>query len=96
MDNSVPITFKLMPLAILVGIIVILLSVPLLHRINKHVGRELIAAGMVIIILAMGAMLVHLKLTMFTPIEAVGLSIMVMVVPSTIAVLRSLLHLKKT
>jgi len=95
MNESLPITFKLMPAAMLLGIIMILLSIPLLYRANKYVIRELIAAGMVIIVLATGAMLVHLQLTMFTPIQAVALFIMVTAVPSIIAVLRSLLHLKK-
>jgi hypothetical protein len=95
MNESLPITFKLMPAAMLLGIIIILLSIPLLYRANKYVVRELIAAGMVIIVLATGAMLVHLRLTMFTPIQAVALFIMVTAVPSIIAVLRSLLHLKK-
>ena len=96
MNESLPITFKLMPTAMLLGIIMILLSIPLLYRANKYVARELIAAGMVIIVLAIGAMFVHLRLTMFTTIQAVALFIMVTAVPSIIAVLRSLLHLKNS
>ena len=95
MNEVPPITFKLMPAAMLLGIIMILLSIPLLYRANKYVARELIAAGMVIIVLAIGAMLVHLRLTMFTPIQAVALFIMVTAIPLVIAVLRSLLYLKK-
>ncbi len=95
MNESLPITFKLMPAAMLLGIIMILLSIPLLHRANKHVARELIAAGMVIIILAIVTMLIHLSITMFTTIQAFALFIMVIAVPLLIAVLRSLSYLKK-
>ena len=95
MNDYLPITFKLMPAAMLLGIIMILLSIPLRYKVNKYVTRELFAAGMVIIMLAIGAMFVHLRLTMFTPIQAIAMFIMVTAIPLLIAVLRSLLYLKK-
>lgn len=94
-ELPIPLTFKLMPAAMLFAIIMILLSIPLLYRANKYVARELVAAGMVIIILAIGTLLIHLRITMFTRIQAFALFIMVTTIPLVIAVLRSLLYLKK-
>lgn len=117
--NELPITFKLMSAAILLGIIMILTSIPLLYnaigsnrfygfrtrktlssselwyKANKYAARELIAAGMVIITLAIVTLLIHLRVTMFTTIEAFALFIMVTTTPLLIAVLRSWLYLKK-
>jgi hypothetical protein len=84
-----------MPAAMLLGIIIILISIPLLFRANKYVARELIAAGIAIITLAIVILLIHLRITMFTPIEAFALFIMVIAIPLIIAVLRSLLYFKK-
>jgi uncharacterized membrane protein len=117
--NELPITFKLMPAAMLLGLVTILISIPLLYnaigpnrfygfrmrktlsspelwyKANKYAARELVAAGMVIIMLAMGTMLVHLRITMFTTIQAIALFIMVISIPMIIAILRSLFYLKK-
>ena len=119
MNESLPITFKLMPAAMLQGLIMILIAMPLLYnaigpnrfygfrtrktlsrldlwyKTNKYAARELVAAGMVIITLAIVTMLIHLSITMFTTIQAFALFIMVTAVPLLIAVLRSLSYLKK-
>jgi hypothetical protein len=108
-----------MPVAMLLGVMIILVSIPLLYnaigpnrfygfrtrkilsspdlwyKANKYAARELVAAGMVIIMLAVGTMLVHLRVTMFTTIQAAALFIMVTYVPLVIAALRSSLYLKK-
>ena len=120
-DNMdlLPVTFKLMPLAILLGLAMILISLPLLYnaigpnwfygfrtrktisnsdiwyKANKNMARELIAAGTVTIMLAIIAMLVYLRITMFTNIQANGLFLLILLVPLAIAVLRSTLYLKK-
>jgi uncharacterized membrane protein len=117
--NELPITFKLMPAAILLGIITILISIPLLYnaigpnrlygfrtrktlsspdlwyKANRYAARELVAAGMVIITLAIVTLLIHLRITMFTTIQAFALFITVTAIPLVIAVLRGLLYLKK-
>jgi len=119
MHDYLPITFMLMLAAMLLGLMMILISIPLLYsaigpnrfygfrtrktlssldlwyKANKHAAKELVAAGMVIIMLAIGAMLVFLRVTMFTTIQAIALFIMVTSVPLVIAVLRSSLYLKK-
>lgn len=92
---DLPITLKLMPAAMLLGVIMILISIPLLYRSSKYIARELIAAGMVIIILAIVTILIHQCITMFTPIESFAMFIMVIAIPLVIAVLRSLRYLRK-
>jgi hypothetical protein len=117
--NELPITFKLMSAAMLAGLLMILISLPLLYnaigpnwlygfrtrktlsnpdiwyKANKYMAKELIAAGIVIILLAIITLLIHLKITMFTTIQAVALFLMVIDVPLAIAVLRSALYLRK-
>jgi hypothetical protein len=117
--NELPITFKLMPAAMLVGLLFILISLPLLYnaigpnwlygfrtrktlsnpdiwyKANKYMAKELTAAGIVIIMLALISLAVHLTLMMFTSIQAIALFILVLDTPLTIAVLRSALYLKK-
>jgi hypothetical protein len=117
--NDIPLTFKLMPIAVLVAVLLILISLPLLfnaigpnwlygfrtrktlsnpniwYKANKYMAKELIAAGMVVIVLAIISLAIHLKITMFTPIQAVALFVIVLNVPLMIAVLRSALYLKR-
>ncbi len=117
--NELPITFELMPAAMLLGLVLILISIPLVrnaigpnrfygfrtrktrsspeiwYKANKYCAKELIAAGMVIMMLAIVTMLIHLRITMFTTVQAMALFIMVTAIPLIIAVLRSLLYLKK-
>lgn len=117
--DFLPLTFKLMPTAVLLGIVIILISMPLLYsaigpnrfygfrtrktlsnpdiwyKANKYMARELVAAGTVTIVLATAAMLVYLRITMFTDIQANGLFLLILLVPLGIAVLRSLSYLKK-
>ncbi|MDO8302546.1 MAG: hypothetical protein Q7T18_04820, partial [Sedimentisphaerales bacterium] len=57
--------------------------------------KELIAAGIVIVLLAIITLIVHQKITMFTEIQAVALFLMVLNVPLAIAILRSALYLRK-
>lgn len=92
---DLPITFKLMPIAILLGITIILLSVSLLYRVNKYAAKELIAAGIVIIILAATVLYMHLRIMMLTTIESFAVLITIIAFPLGIAVLRSLSHAKK-
>lgn len=117
--NGLPITFKMMPIAILVGLLLISISIPLIHKAigpnwfhgfrtrktlsnpeiwykaNKYMGKELVAAGIVIIMLAVIAMAVHLRIIMFTAIQANALFILVLLVPLVMAILRSVSYLKK-
>jgi asparagine N-glycosylation enzyme membrane subunit Stt3 len=117
--HLLPVTFKLMPLAILLGLVTILISIPLLYhavapnrlygfrtrktlsnsdiwyKANKFMARELVAAGAVSIMLAIVAMLVYLRIIMFTDIQATGLFILIFLVPLVIAIFRSLSYLKK-
>lgn len=117
--NNLPITFILMPVAILDGIIMILISIPLLinaikpnwfygfrtrktlsspeiwYKANKYAAKELIAAGMVIIILSIFTMLAFFSVGMFTAIQSVALFVMVVSVPLIFALVRSMLYLKK-
>jgi uncharacterized membrane protein len=119
MNNSLPITFILMPVAILEGIIMILISIPLLikaikpnrfygfrtrktlsspefwYKANKYAAKELIAAGMVIIMLSIFTMLAFFGVGMFTAIQSVALYIMVSSIPLMFAVVRSMLYLRK-
>jgi len=116
--NYLPITFILMPIAILMGIIIILVSIPLLidaikpnrfygfrtkktlscpefwYKANKYAAKELIAAGMVIIMLAILSMLAFFSIVMFTTIQSVGLFIMAVSIPPIVAFVRSFLFLK--
>lgn len=87
--DELPITFNLMPMAMLLGLLFILVSITMLYKANKYIAKEMMAAGMVIILLAFISLLVHQTITMFTPRQAVALFIMVIGVPIAIAVLRS-------
>ena len=117
--NELPITFKLMPAAILMGVILILLSLPMLknkigpnwfygfrtrktfsstevwYKANRYAAKEIIATSMVTIILAIISMAMFLRFTMFTTIQATGLFWVIITVPLVIAIVRSLLYLKK-
>jgi len=65
------------------------------YKANNYMTKELIAAGIAIVLLSIIMMAVHIKITMFTPEQAVGLFLMVLGVPLAIAIVRSTWYLKR-
>ena len=116
--EKLPIFFILMPIAILEGLFIILLSIPLLingikpnrfygfctkktlssselwYTANKHAAKELVAAGMVVIMLAIVGMVAFFFVGMFTTIQAIALFIMIISTSPIIAIVRCISFLK--
>ena len=65
------------------------------YKANNYMAKELIAAGTVTIFLSAVVLVIHLTVTMFTPEQAVGLCLMVVGVPTAIALFKSVRYLKR-